>query len=164
MVINYPFYFLLLHLLRHFHYFLGNEICLEKVLQPFTIYVLFRIVMRSLPPSRSFAEFQHAFLFRKRFVGNTFGTPVRPPRSLARDWGLWVTKNTFLWVLSTHKNFTKDWRMLEKSLQIIWESCRWLDLHPLYSLLFHEIMDKYEAEPPPNDHLFYILTSLSNWE
>jgi len=31
--------------------------------------------MRSLPPSGSFTEFQHAFLFRKRFVGNTFGTP-----------------------------------------------------------------------------------------
>src|SRR5882672_6240986 len=32
MVINYPFHFpfLLLHLLKHFHYFLGNEICLER--------------------------------------------------------------------------------------------------------------------------------------
>jgi len=44
----------------------------------------------------------------KRFVGNTFGTPVRPPWSLARDRGLRVTKNTFLWVLSTHKNLTEN--------------------------------------------------------
>ena len=129
----------------------------RKVLQPFTIYVLFRIVMRSLPPSGSFAEFQHAFLFRKRFVGNTFGTPVRPPQSLPWDRGLWVTKNTFLWVLSTHKNFTEDRGTLGKSLQIIRESCRWLDLLPSHSLHFHEIMYKYEAEPPPNDHLFYTL-------
>jgi hypothetical protein len=129
----------------------------RKVLQPFTIYVLFRIVMWSLPPSRSFTEFQHAFLFQTRFVGNTFGTPVRPPRSLPQDRGLQVTKNTFLWVLSTHMNFTKDQRTLGKSLRIIRESCRWLDLHPSYSLHFHEIMYKYEAEPPPNDHLFYIL-------
>jgi len=100
----------------------------------------------------------------KCFVGNTFGTPVRPPWSLARDRGLRVTKNTFLWVLSTHKNFTENWRTLGKSLRIIRESCRWLDLHPSYSLPFHEIMYKYEAEPPLKYHLFNILTSLSNWE
>ena len=86
----------------------------------------------------------------KRFVGNTFGTPVWPPWSLTRDRGLRVTKNTFLWVLSTHKNLTENWRTLRKSLRIIRESCRWLDLHPSYSLPFHEIMYKYEAEPPPN--------------
>jgi len=108
------------------------------------------IVMRSLPPSGSFMEFQHTFLFRKRFVQNTFGTPIRPPQSLARDRGLWVARNTFLWVLSTHKNFTEDWRTLGKSLRTIRESCQWLGLHPSYSFLFYEIMYKYEAEPPPN--------------
>ena len=98
MVINYPFYFpfLLLHLLKHFHYFLGNEICLERYFSYLQVYVLFRIVMRSLPLSGSFAEFQHTFLFQKHFVGNMFGTPVRPPRSLPQDRGLRVTKNTFL--------------------------------------------------------------------
>ena len=70
------------------------------------------IVMWSLPPSRSFTEFQHTFLFQKRFVRNTFGTPVQPPQSLAWDRGLRVARNTFLWVLSTHKNFIKDWRSL----------------------------------------------------
>jgi len=60
MVINYllHFPFLLIHLLKHFNYFLDNEICLERVLQPFTIYVLFRISCGSLPPVGSFAEFQ----------------------------------------------------------------------------------------------------------
>jgi len=111
-------------------------------------------VMRSLPLSGSFAEFQHTFLFRKRFVWNTFGTPVRPPRSLARDRGLWVARNTFLWVLSTHKNFTEDWRTLGKSLWTIRESCRWLGLHPSYSFLFYEIVYKYKAEPPPNIIIF----------
>jgi hypothetical protein len=64
------------------------------------------IVMQSLPPSRSFTEFQHTFLIRKRFVRNMFGTPVQPPQSLAWDRGLRVARNTFLWVLLTHKNFT----------------------------------------------------------
>ena len=114
-------------------------------------------VMRSLPPSRSFAEFQHTFLIRKRFVWNTFGTPVRPPWSLARDQGLWVARNTFLWVLLTHKNFTEDLRTLGKSLRTFQESCRWLGLHPSYSLLFYEIVYKYEAEPPPNIITFYSL-------
>ena len=67
----------------------------------------------------SFAEFQHTFLIRKRFVRNTFGTPVRPPRSLARDRGLRVARNTFLWVLLTHKNFTEDLRTLGKSLRVL---------------------------------------------
>ena len=115
------------------------------------------IVMRSLPPSGSFAEFQHTFLIRKRFVQNTFRTPIQPPQSLARDWGLWVARNTFLWVFSTHKNFTEDWRMLRKSLRTIRESCQWLGLHPSYSLLFYEIVYKYEAEPPPNIIIFYPL-------
>ena len=78
------------------------------------------------------------------------GTPIWPPQSLARDRGFRVARNTFLWVLSTHKNFTKDWRTLRKSLRTIWESCQWLGLHPSYSLLFYEIVYKYEAKPPPN--------------
>ncbi len=36
------------------------------------------IVMQSLQPSGSFAEFQLTFLFQKCFVQNTFGTPVWP--------------------------------------------------------------------------------------
>jgi len=112
------------------------------------------IVMRSLPPSGSFTEFQHTFLFRKRFVRNVFGTPVRPPRSLAWDRGLRVARNTFLWVLLTHKNFTEDWRTLGKSLRTIQESCQWLGPHPSYSFLFYEIVYKYEAEPPPNIIIF----------
>ena len=115
------------------------------------------IIMQSLPLSGSFAEFQHTFLFRKCFVWNAFGTPIRPPQSLAQDRGLWVARNTFLWVLLTHKNFTKDWRTLGKSLQTIQESCQWLGLHPSYSLLFYEIMYKYEAKPPPNIIIFYPL-------
>jgi hypothetical protein len=112
------------------------------------------IVMRSLPPSRSFTEFQHTFLFQKCFVRNVFGTPIRPLWSLARDRGLWVARNTFLWVLSTHKNFTEDWRTLGKSLWTIRESCWWLGPHPSYSFLFYEIVYKYEAEPPPNIIIF----------
>jgi hypothetical protein len=65
-----------------------------------------------------------------------------------------VARNTFLWVLSTHKNFTEDWRMLGKSLRTIRESCQWLGPHPSYSFLFYEIMYKYEAEPPPNIIIF----------
>jgi len=118
------------------------------------------IVMRSLPPSGSFAEFQHTFLFRKCFVRNAFGTPIQPPQYLAWDWGLQVARNTFLWVLLTHKNFTEDWRMLGKSLQTIWESCRWLGLHPSYSLLFYEIMYKYKAKPPPNIIIFTLYITL----
>jgi hypothetical protein len=110
--------------------------------------------MRSLLPSGSFVEFQHTFLIWKRFVWNTFRTPVQPPQSLARDWGLRVARNTFLWVLSTHKNFTKDWRTLGKSLRTIQESCWWLGPHPSYSFLFYEIVYKYEAEPPPNIIIF----------
>ena len=112
------------------------------------------IVMRSLPPSGSFVEFQHTFLFRKRFVQNTFGTPIRPPRSLAWDRGLRVARNTFLWVLLTHKNFTEDWRMVGKPLRTFRESCRWLGSLPSYSFLFYVIMYKYEAEPPPNIIIF----------
>ena len=112
------------------------------------------IVMRSLLPSGSFTEFQHTFLFRKHFVQNVFGTPIRPLRSLARDRGFQVARNTFLWVLSTHKNFTEDWRTLGKSLRTIRESCRWLGLHPSYSFLFYEIVYKYKVEPPPNIIIF----------
>ena len=121
-----------------------------------SIYYL-EIVMWSLQPSRSFVEFQHTFLFRKRFVRNTFGTPIRPPWFLARDRGLRVARNTFLWVLLTHKNFTEDWRTLRKSLQTIRESCRWLGLHPSFSLLFYEITYKYEAKPPLNIIIFHPL-------
>ena len=112
------------------------------------------IVMQSLPPSGSFAEFQHTFLFQKHFVWNMFGTPIWPPWSLARDRGLRVARNTFLWVLLTHKNFTEDWRTLGKSLRTIQESCQWLGPHPSYSFLFYEIVYKYEAEPPPNIIIF----------
>src|SRR5882762_5230173 len=97
MVINYllHFPFLLIHLLKHFNYFLDNEICLERYFSHLQsmYYLEFHA---KLATSGSFAEFQHTFLFRKRFVGNMFGTLVRPPRSLPRDRGLRVTKNTFL--------------------------------------------------------------------
>jgi hypothetical protein len=59
----------------------------------------------------------------KHFVWNTFGTPVQPPQSLAWDQSLWVARHTFLWVLLTHRNFTKDLGMLGKSLQTVWRSC-----------------------------------------
>ena len=87
------------------------------------------IVMQSLPPSGSFVEFQHTFLIRKCFVQNVFGTPVWPPQSLAWDRGLWVARNTFLWVLSTHKNFTEDWTTLRKSVMDI--------VYTNYILLIH---------------------------
>jgi hypothetical protein len=110
--------------------------------------------MWSLLPSRNFAEFQHTFLIQKHFVWNTFGTPVQPPRSLAWDWGLWVVGNTFLWVLSTHRNFTEDLGTLRKSLRIVWRFCWWLGLHPLLFLLFYEFMYKYEVKPPLNIIIF----------
>jgi hypothetical protein len=110
--------------------------------------------MQSLPPSGSFAEFQHTFLIQKRFVWNAFGTPIQPPQSLVRDWGLCVARNTFLWVLLTHRNFTEDLRTLRKSLWTIQRSCQWLRLHPSLSLLFHEFMYKYEAKPPLNIIIF----------
>ena len=75
----------------------------------------------------------------------------------AWDWGLQVARHTFLWVLLTHRNFTKDLGTLEKSLWTVWRSCRWLGLHPLPSLLFYRFMYKYKANPLPNNHLFYIL-------
>jgi len=37
-----------------------------------------------------------------------FGTLAQPPWPLTWDWGLWVAENTFLWVITTHKNFPKD--------------------------------------------------------
>src|SRR5882724_5287710 len=85
---------LLLRLFKTFSLFLGNGMCLEMVLQLFTNLCI--IVMRSLPSNGGFAEFQHTFLIRKHFVRNASGTPVRPPRSLARDRGLRVARNTFL--------------------------------------------------------------------
>jgi hypothetical protein len=110
------------------------------------IYILFRNCS-CLPLSRSFAEFQHTFLIWKHFVWNTFGTPIWLPWSLAQDHGLRVTINTFLWVLSAHRNFTEDLGMLRKSLWTVWRSYQWLGLHPLLSLIFHKFMYKYEAKP-----------------
>jgi hypothetical protein len=107
--------------------------------------------------SESFMEFQPTFLFRKHFVWNVFETPVRPPWSLAQDRGLQVTRHTFLWVLSTHRNFTEDLGTLEKSLWTVRRSCRWLGLHLSPPLLFYRFMYKYEAKPPPNNKSFYIL-------
>jgi hypothetical protein len=58
-------------------------------------YVLFRIVMRSLPPSGSFAEFQHTFLFRKRFVGNTRSSP--PNESFAEFQHTFLFRKALCW-------------------------------------------------------------------
>ena len=84
---------------------------------------------------------------------NTFGTPTWPPQSLSRDQGLWVARNTFLWVILNHRNFTEDLGMLGKSLQTVWRSCWWLRLHPSPSQIFHRIMYKYKAKPPLNNIL-----------
>ena len=64
--------------------------------------------MWSLPPIRSFVEFQLTFLFQKCFVWNAFGTPVQPPWSLAPDWGLQVARNTFLWYIRGEDNTVAD--------------------------------------------------------
>jgi hypothetical protein len=92
--------------------------------------------------------------FGKHFVWNTFGTPVWPLWSLTWDRSFWVARHTFLWVLSTHRNFTKDLGMLRKSLQTVWRPCQWFGLHPSPSLPFNRFMYKYKAKPPSNNKLF----------
>jgi hypothetical protein len=116
--------------------------------------------MWSLLPSGSFVEFELTFLIQKHHVWNVFGTPVQPPWSLTQDRGLWVARNTFLWVLLTHRNFTEDLGTLRKSLWTIQRSCQRLGLCPSLSLLFYEFMYKYKAKPLLNIIIFHLYIAL----
>jgi hypothetical protein len=140
-------YFILL--LKTSSLFMGNEICLEMILQLSTYYL--GIVYVKLATNWKALR---SFNLPSCSGSVLFGTPVRPPRSLARDWGPRVARHTFLWVLSSHGNFTEDLGILGKSPRTVGRSCRWLGLHPFPSLLFYRFMYKYEVKPPPNDDPF----------
>ena len=114
------FHFLLLHfilLLKTFPLFLGNRICLKTVLQLFmNLHIILGIVYVKLATNRKLCRVSTYLPNPEVLCLECVWNTIWPPQSLALDWGLWVARNTFLWVLSTHRNFTKDLGMLRKSL------------------------------------------------